>query len=274
MRATVSGVESGTIDLLITNEDTYQLTGPHQSPTACLSSGPVFTPPSRHWLSADAQCVGKASVMSSVMEWWKMPSANSSATWYWYKANTRMPWRTTRITPSADPAVIGGYAMANFTTFEALPRTNLAALRDYCRSQVAAPSTRALPSIKSARALMEAQSDKASDTQGPTRTTSLVSGLDRAACLGVKPPRWPARFGMTAMMISTDFENGPYPAEVFYDWQGANAQLTRLHNPDDPSSRATLDGLLTGGAGYHVRIRARRLRARISGDHPAGLDDQ
>src|SRR5260370_17870315 len=142
--------------------------------------------------------------------------------------------------------------MANFTTFEALPRTNLAALRDYCRSQVAAPSTRALPSIKSARALMEAQSDKASDTQGPTRTTSLVSGLDRAACLGVKPPRWPARFGMTAMMISTDFENGPYPAEVFYDWQGANAQLTRLHNPDDPSSRATLVGLLTVDARYHV----------------------
>jgi hypothetical protein len=252
MRATVSGVESGMIDLLITNEDTYRLTGPYQSPTACESSGPVFKPPSTQWLSAEAKCVGKARVMSNLMEWWTMPSESSAATWYWYKADTRMPWRTTRVTSSTDPAVIGGYAMTNFTTFEQLPRTNLAALRDFCRSRIAAAATDVSISIKSVRELMGAQSSKDSDAEGPTRATSLVSGLDRAACLSVKPPRWPVRFEMTALMISTNFQQGPYPAEVFYDWQGANAQLTRLHDPENPSSRAALDGLLKGGAGYHI----------------------
>ena len=252
MRATVSGVESGTIDLLITNEDTYQLTGPRQSPTACVSSGPVFNPPSRQWLPANAQCVGKAPVMSTLIEWWTMPSENSAATWYWYKANTRTPWRTSQITPSADPAVIGGYAMTNFTIFEQLPRTNLAALHDFCRSQNAAPAADASPSIKTVRALMAAQSGNAGGVEGPTRAARLIPGLDRRACSSVKPPRWPARFEMTAMMISTDFQQGPYPAEIFYDWQGANAQLTRLHDPQHPASRATLDALLTGGAGYHI----------------------
>jgi hypothetical protein len=252
MRASVSGTESGMIDLLITNENTYELTGPRQFPTACVSSRSAFNPPSRQWLSSEAQCVGKAPVMSNLMEWWTMPSAESAATWYWYRDNTRIPWRTMRIAPSVDPAVIGSYAMTNFTTFEELPRTNLAALRDFCRSRNATSGIDASASITSVRELMEAQPDKASDAQGPARAASLVSGLDRGACMSVKPPRWPARFEMTAMMISTNFQNGPYPAEIFYDWNGANAQLTRLHDPENPSSRATLDGLLVGGAGYHI----------------------
>jgi hypothetical protein len=249
MRATVSGVESGTIDLLITSEDTYRLTGPRQSPTACVSSGALFNPPSRQWLSAQAQCAGKAPVMSGLMEWWTMPSENSAATWVWYTASTRLPWRTSRITPSADPAVIGSYAMTNFTSFEALPRTDLAVLRDFCRAGVAAPA-HASPSTTSVRALMEAQSGDAGD--GPVSAARLVAGLDRQACASVKPPRWPSRFEMTAIMIPTNFQRGPYPAEIFYDWNGANAQLTRLHDPANPSSKAVLDGLLKGAAGYHV----------------------
>ena len=251
MRATVSGVESGTIDLLITREDTYRLTGPRQSPTACVSSGALFNPPSRQWLSAEAQCAGKAPVMSDLMEWWTMPSADSAATWYWYRAKTRLPWRTTRITPSADPAVVGDYAMTNFSTFEELPRTNLAVLRDFCRARVAPPAN-ARPSAKKVRALMEAQPGNAGDVEGPARAATLVAGLDRQACSSVKPPRWPSRFEMTAIMIPTKFRRGPYPAEIFYDWSAANAQLTRLHEPGNPSSKARLDGLLKGAVGYHI----------------------
>ena len=251
MRATVSGVESGTIDLLITTEDTYQLTGPRQSPAACVSSGARFNPPSRQWLSADAQCAGKAPIMSTLMEWWTMPSADDAAIWYWYKADTRLPWRTTRITPSADPAVIGSYAMTNFTSFEAVPRTNLAVLRDFCRARVVEPAD-SHPSAGSVRALMEARSGNAGDVEGSARAATLVAGLDRQACSSAEPPRWPSRFEMTAIMIPTNFPNGPYPAEIFYDWSRANAQLTRLHDPGNPSSRATLDGLLKGTAGYHI----------------------
>src|SRR5687767_126435 len=39
MRATVYGLESGAVDLLITGGDTYRLTGPHGSPTGCTSLG-------------------------------------------------------------------------------------------------------------------------------------------------------------------------------------------------------------------------------------------
>ena len=54
-------------------------------------------------------------------------------------------------------------------------------------------------------------------------------------------------------MIPMKFAYGPYPAEVFYDWAGSNAQLTRLHDPAQPSSRSAIDGLLKGGVGYDIR---------------------
>jgi hypothetical protein len=37
MRATIYGLKSGAVDLLITEEDTYVLMGAHHSPTQCTS---------------------------------------------------------------------------------------------------------------------------------------------------------------------------------------------------------------------------------------------
>lgn len=44
LRATVYGLESGAVDLLITNTETYQLTGPPDSPTAALRSAASTLP--------------------------------------------------------------------------------------------------------------------------------------------------------------------------------------------------------------------------------------
>src|SRR4051812_43356931 len=43
MRATVYGAESGAVDLLITATDTYQLSGPHDAPDACVALGKKYS---------------------------------------------------------------------------------------------------------------------------------------------------------------------------------------------------------------------------------------
>src|ERR1700688_2390675 len=45
MRARIYGLESGAVDLLITNTETYQLSGPPNSPEACIAVGRKYTPP-------------------------------------------------------------------------------------------------------------------------------------------------------------------------------------------------------------------------------------
>jgi len=251
MRATVHGLDSGSIDLLITDDTTYQLTGPREAPTGCAALGRVFRPPPRQWLSEGARCAGKAPILSTPLEWWTMPEKNSSATWYWYRTGTRLPWRVSRTTPSGDPAVIGGYAMANFTTFERLPHSELRALRDFCRAQTGRSAPHAVKRITNVRALM-ARHGNDSGAENSKVIARLIPELDRQACTRTRPVRWPRRFASSAAMITAGFGAGPFPTEIFYDWQGAKAQLARLHIPDNPSSKATLDVILNSRAGYHI----------------------
>src|SRR5690349_11096556 len=51
MRATVYGAESGAVDLLITPAETYQLSGPPDTPDACIALGKKYSPPTTRWLS-------------------------------------------------------------------------------------------------------------------------------------------------------------------------------------------------------------------------------
>jgi hypothetical protein len=252
MRATVTGLESGAIDLLITDDDTYRLSGSRQLPTACTSLGRVFRPPTRQWLTAQAQCVGRAPLAATPLEWWSMPSENSTSSWYWYRSDTRLPWRTMRIVPASNPAIIGEFALTNFTAFERLPHTDLAALRDFCRAQAVQSDIGAATPVNSVRALMKIGDDQASEAERDKTISRLIPGLEYQACASTKPFQWPPRFEMTAIMLSTEFGHGPYPAEIYYDWSGAKTQLTRLHNPGNPSDEATLDGLLKAGVGYHI----------------------
>src|SRR5215470_10086823 len=75
MRATVNGMESGAVDLLITDRETYQLLGPHDATDACIALGQKYTLPGRGWLTSEAVCDGEAPLWKTDVQWWKMPAA-------------------------------------------------------------------------------------------------------------------------------------------------------------------------------------------------------
>jgi hypothetical protein len=208
--------------------------------------------PAERWLSAQARCMGNASIGATPLEWWKMPAlsgADPSATWFWHRSDSRLPWRAMFTRASSDPPIIGEYALTYFSTFESVTRTNLAALRDLCR---AAPS--AAGTGEGVRALMT--DGGVADSERTRRVETLLPGLGYRACSSVRAQAWPRRFSLTAVMTPTTFAYGPFSAEVFYDWEGARTLLTRLRDPDNPRSPASIDALLVGEEGFDIRRHA------------------
>ncbi|MEX2128220.1 MAG: hypothetical protein WD871_08255 [Xanthobacteraceae bacterium] len=253
MRATVYGLESGAVDLLITEQDTHQLTGPHRAPTGCKSLGKKFSPPAAQWLSEKSVCVGEASIVSTPVQWWKTPAADARTDWYWFKSGTRMPWRTLFAAPSSGPAIIGDYALNYFPTFEPLAQTNLSRLRDFCVAQRAKETSAAAGIAKSARDLM-AIHNAAAEAERAERIQALVPGFSRQACSRMTPVQWPEQFVMTAIITPIRFnEVGPFPSILFYDWTGAEAQVARLFLPRERPPVLALLPVLQKGIGYHVQ---------------------
>ncbi|MFY9836328.1 MAG: hypothetical protein WAK55_07615, partial [Xanthobacteraceae bacterium] len=125
MRATVYGLQSGAVDLLITDNDTYVIHGPHHSPTDCTSLGPRLGPPSPQWLSEKSVCVGESPVASRPVQWWQKIGTDVAR--HWVSTETRLPLRSWFLRRSLDPAIIGDYAMTYFPTFTPLPQTDLMA---------------------------------------------------------------------------------------------------------------------------------------------------
>src|SRR5262249_41396976 len=93
MRATLYGLESGAVDILISSNETYQLLGPHDSPNACVALGPKYAPPPARWLTGEAVCDGEAPLAKTDVQWWKTSDGDGRARWQWYKTETRLPWR-------------------------------------------------------------------------------------------------------------------------------------------------------------------------------------
>jgi hypothetical protein len=253
MRATVYGLESGAVDLLVTEQDTFQLSGPHGAPTGCKSLGRKFSPPSRQWLSKNSVCVGEAPLLQTPTQWWKSPAADERTDWYWFKTGTRLPWRTLFPAPSTGPAVIGDYALSYFPTFEPVSETNLARLRDFCATRREKEASSAAGSAKSARDLMAIRNAGA-EAERVGRIRSLIPGFSQQACARMPPVQWPEQFVMTAIISPIRFnEVGPFPGILFYDWTGAEAQVARLFLPRERPPVLALLPLLQKGIGYHVQ---------------------
>jgi hypothetical protein len=250
MRASIYGLESGAADILITNADTYLLSGPHGAPTGCTSLGPQFKPPSARWLDRRAQCVGEAPIMGTPVQWWKAPAGQVHSTWHWFASTTRLPWRSMLSSPTRNPAIIGDYSLTYFPTFESVVSTNLVAMRNFCRAQSRRLRSRA--TIHNARDLM-ATRNEAAETERLSRIETLIPGLSYQACADATPARWPARYGMTVMMTPQNYRYGPHPTELLYDWDGAQAHRTRMYLPYKPGSLPVLDGVLRPGIGYEIR---------------------
>lgn len=253
MRATIYGVESGTADILITKTNTYQLFGPHDAPMRCLALGRRFVPPSRQWLFPKAKCVGEAPVITTPVQWWKMSGGPGEVTtWQWYASATRLPWRTMFATRSDSPAVIGGYSMTYFPTFQEVPDTDLKKLSDFCRSRADHHSEVAAAKADDFRALVMSRRNEAADAERHERIEALVPGLTHRGCSKATLPKWPSRFAMTTFMTPVNINYDPFATEIFYDWDGAHAQRTRMFSPGKSALR-TIEALLISGSGYDIK---------------------
>lgn len=249
MRATVYGVESGAVDLLITDSDTYVLSGPHNAPTGCTSLGARLRPPSPQWLASDSTCVGQETLATREVQRWKKLGFDAAR--YWFSADTRLPWRTLFLSRALDPAIVGDYAMTYFATFTPLPATNLAALRDLCAAK-AKPlgGDQEFSATPTARELM-ALASKAAETERPKRLRELIPGLSHQACSKVTPVRWPDKFVTTAMVTPIAINQLAYSTLIYYDWSDSGTQLVMPFHGYPPE----LTGLiwLKNHVGYRYR---------------------
>jgi hypothetical protein len=232
MRASVYGLESGAVDLLVTDTETFQLFGPHRSPTGCISLRRKFNLPSPRWPSEQGVCVGDAVVDSTPVQWWKAPGSGTQAHWYWFRSDTRLPWRTLFLTPSPDPAVIGDYAMTYFPTFAEMLDTNLASLREFCIGQ-AENVAAAAADADSARGLnQDAESERLD------RIATLIPGLAYHGCTHAKIPNWPERFAATAFLTPISFNDNPTRALILYDWSETASQFAVMFQNSPPQLKA------------------------------------
>lgn len=247
MRATVYGLESGAVDLLITETETYELSAPHGSPETCTALGRKFSLPSNRWLSNDAVCVGETPLGKIPMQWWKTAASDGRNKWHLYKTDNRLPYRMILPAPSEDPPVVGEFAISYFPIFAPLDATNLASLRSLCRSSTRKP-TAAQTAAKTARELMEQHMQ--ADNAG--RINELIPGLSRRACSAVRPPRWPNQFFTTATVSPINFRWSPYPSVVYYDWEGPATQVAVMHQTNASPPVPELISVLQKDRGYSL----------------------
>ncbi len=245
MRATVDGLELGAVDLLITDKDTYLLEGPHAAPTGCVSLGAKFKPPAK-WLAPQAVCIGEAPVAKTDVSWWATPGAGEQATWYWYRKETGLPWRSVFLSPSPNPPVIGDYAMSYFPTFEPLQQTKLAQLSQFCAAS-ARKADATVAQARTARDLMRIE-NKAAEAERATRIKALIPGFSHDACAGFKPVPWPDQFSMTAILTPQRFGQAPFSAIIYYDWPRSEAQVAGMYQGAPPQLTGVV--MMKKGVGF------------------------
>ena len=250
MRARLYGLESGAVDLLITNTETYQLSGPPNSPEACIAVGRKYMPPTASWLSSEAVCDGEAPLVKTRVQWWKTSAVDGRTKWQWYKTDTRLPWRMMFPSRSSDPAVIGDYGITYFPTFVPLAETNLAQLRDFCASK-AQPASGALAAANTARELMAIGTDIV-EAERAKQIQMLIPGLSRQSCSNVSMPRWPNQFIMTGILSPIPFKWTPLPSMIYYDWEGAASLFALMHEARSVPPVLELVSALTKGVGYSI----------------------
>jgi len=238
MRATVYGLESGAVDLLITGHGTYVLEGPHRAPTHCTALNAELRPPSPQWLSNDAVCVGEAPLAGKPVQWWEKPGFDVAR--YWYATDSRLPWRTLFLRRTLDPTIVGDYAMTYFPEFTPLDHTDLSNLEKLCAGATKPIKPETFGPTPTARELMTLHTNPAADAEREKRIAALVPGLTHKACARQKPAQWPDRFVMTAVITPTQLDKPPSPALIYYDWKGAQTLLVLPFRGYPPSPQAAL----------------------------------
>ena len=245
MRASLYGLEKSAVDLLITETDTYQLIGPHDAPTACVSLGQVFRPPFARWLADDSVCAGESRLNATTVQWWKRPAGDTRANWLWLDRSSRLPWRAVFTSPTATPAVIGAYAMAHFPTFTPVEQTNLSRLREFCVASVKGAPKNQPPSQPAP--MVE---NPAGEAERLARIASLFPGVSYQACSRMKQATWADQFIMTLMLTPIRFKEDPYASLLYYDWRRTKTQQALMFQGSPPEMQGVIS--LKDGIGYRI----------------------
>jgi len=248
MRASVYGLKSGAVDLLITGNDTYVLEGPHSHPTRCTSLGAKLRPPSPQWLSSGAFCAGETPITGEALQWWQQPGFDIAR--YWITSKSRLPWRTSYLRRTLDPAIIGDYAMTYFAQFTPASETNLSALQTFCAAG-ARPGTQAVGETPTARELM-AVPNRAAETEREARIAKLIPGLSNKACAAMTLVQWPDRFIMSAIVTPIKIDDAPYPTFIYYDWAGSRTMVVLPFHSHPPLQQGVLS--LKDRVGYRLHF--------------------
>src|ERR1700722_3033344 len=248
MRATVYGLKSGAVDLLITDKNTYVLIGPHGSPSQCKSLGPRLRVPVARWLTRDDVCDGESPLDGHAVQWWHTTGFDPAR--FWAAKETGLPWRSLFLRRSLNPAIIGDYAMSYFPTFTPLSETNLSTLRDFCAATPRHYSGD-LPDVPTARDLM-AIPNPAAEAERAGRIASLIPGLSHGACSRMTPIRWPDQYITTAMVTPIQFNDIPYSALIYYDWSQTGTQLILPYQGSPPALQGVIS--LKKDVGYRMRL--------------------
>lgn len=250
MRASVYGLETGAVDLLVTEAGSYRLSGPHRAPTQCTALGRMWQVPPARWLSEDAVCIGKTRLAGRIVNWWKMPAHGDRANMHWYDATTNLPWRSMFVRPSREPAILSDYSMSHFPTFEPLKETRLSELRDFCHAQAGTAGAGDGTPPVAVRGLMRT-GDAAAEDERRQRIGALVPGVSHGACSRMSAVRWPEQFVSTLVLTPIKFAQPPYSTVLYYDWTQAKTQLALMFAGAKPDFVALVS--LKDRIGYRFR---------------------
>lgn len=240
--------------LLVEDGNLYVLTGPSSGPTGCAALGPTSLQlPTRQMVSAQATCVGEASILGENKQWWKEPSATTpGADWYWFDADAdRFPFRIMPYQPLDDAGLPGLFAFSYYPEFQAVSSTDLDGLKQLCGDAPEAAGGEALDfaSVDDAEAALERLLTSKAGASG----TTLVPGIRSCAGTGDQPPPWDESLEMTTFLTAVNVDYSPFPSKVRYDWSTQGLR-TDMYNPWPPTNAQwnLYSARLVGDKGYSI----------------------
>lgn len=262
-RSTLANRYGFDLDLLVTDDRRIFLLLGGETPSGCflVSNESPFTVPPRDWLTSGASCVGQAPILERDQEWWKAPTGEVGANWYWYNSADRLPFRTMfyERDPLSDPAPIYEQFTFNyFPTFEEVPATDLGEILELCEGSAESLAGAEATQTLDVFAQVRAAGITTPDADSIARIQSWIPGLGECSSPGSLPPPWPEQTQASVMMTAVSAAPNPFPTRVYYDWaRDPHAQNSSLYNLYSEGVDPSLDyyveeALLTGVAGYDI----------------------
>ncbi|HSG38350.1 MAG TPA: hypothetical protein VLE27_01835 [Thermoanaerobaculia bacterium] len=244
--------------LTTTDGKLYLLEGDGDMPTSCtlLTNSSPYTVPGRAWLGESAVCVGQAPILEREQQWWKNPSGDVGANWFWYNTSNNLPFRSMYYAdaPVTTPVPIYEHFTFNyFPSFEGVASTNLGQILQMCQSTARTPTATAEYSKPSIEPLLKKSKYPQKDARLASQIQSWIPGVTDCSSTGSLPPQWPDQLQITAFMTAVNFNFNPFPTRIYYDWTAKSQNTTLYYNPPTQQNFAQV-ALLLNNSGYITNV--------------------